>query len=310
MKTKIVVGSRGSELALIQAESTAAKIRETNPGIEVSLCQIVTRGDRNHHTQLDSIEGSGVFVKELEEALLDGRIDLAVHSLKDMPTQIPSGLYLAAVSERNDPRDVLVSRGEKLAELAPGARIGTGSLRRAVQLSVCRPDLEVCGIRGNVDTRLRKVADGEFDGLILAAAGLKRLGREDRIIEYLSIEHFLPAVGQGALGIEARLDDKDVARIILSLNHLPTWQSITAERAFLSALGGGCRAPIAALGTVDGATLRLEGMVADVGGKKILPGSEEGSATVAEELGVRLAQKLLAMGAEEFLAEAKKDENR
>ncbi len=302
MSRRIIVGSRGSKLALIQAESVVAKIREANPSIEVGISRVVTGGDRNRHLQLDQVAGIGIFVKELEEALLDGRIDLAVHSLKDMPTQIASGLCLAAVTERLDPRDVLVSRGERLVELAYGAKIGTGSLRRAVQLSVCRPDLEICGIRGNVDTRLRKVADGEFDGVILAAAGLKRLGREDRIIEYLSIEHFLPAVGQGALGIEARLDDKEVARIIVPLNHLPTWQGIIAERAFLSALGGGCRAPIAALGTVDGTTLRLEGMVADVGGKKILPGSEVGSATTAEEVGVRLAQKLLAMGAEEFTA--------
>ncbi len=304
MSRRIIVGSRGSKLALIQAESVVAKIRETNPDIEVSISHIVTKGDRNRHVQLDHMAGIGVFVKELEEALLDGRIDLAVHSLKDMPTQIPSGLYLTAVTERLDPRDVLVSRGERLVELAAEAKIGTGSLRRAVQLSACRPDLEACGIRGNVDTRLRKVANGEFDGVILAAAALKRLGWEDRVSEYLPTEHFLPAVGQGALAIETRLYDKEVAKIVVPLNHLPTWQSITAERAFLSALGGGCRAPIAALGAVNGAVLRLEGMVADVSRKKVLHSSEEGSNTAPEELGMRLAHKLLAMGAEEFLAEA------
>ncbi|MDP2729401.1 MAG: hydroxymethylbilane synthase [Dehalococcoidales bacterium] len=310
MSRKIVVGSRGSKLALIQTNSVVARIRETNPGIEVSVSQIATRGDRERHIQLDAFEGSNIFVKELEEALLDGRIDLAVHSLKDMPTQIPSGLYLAAVTERVDPRDVLISRGEKLAELPPGARLATGSLRRAVQLGACRPDLEVCGVRGNVDTRLAKAAGGEFDGVILAAAGLARLGRSDRVTEYLSVEHFLPAVGQGALGIEARLDDKEIAGIVLPLNHLPAWQSITAERSFLTALGGGCRAPIAALGTVDGTRLRLDGMVAGVLSKKILRSSEEGNAEEAEELGVRLAQKLVKMGAEEFLAEAKRDESR
>lgn len=310
MSRKIVVGSRGSPLALIQTGSVVAKIREANPGIEVSVCQIATKGDREPHIQLDAIEGSNIFVKELEEALLEGRIDLAVHSLKDMPTQIPSGLYLAAVTERVDPRDVLISRGERLTELAPGARLATDSLRRAVQLNACRPDLEVCGVRGNVDTRLGKVADGEFDGVILAAAGLERLGWEDRITEYLSTEHFLPAVGQGALGIEARLDDKEIASIVLPLNDLPTWQSITAERSFLSALGGGCRTPIAALATVDGTRLRLEGMVAGAGSKQILRNSEEGSTALAEELGVRLAQKLVNMGAEEFLAEAKRDESR
>ena len=310
MSRRIVVGSRGSKLALIQAEYVVTKIRETNPSIEVSISQIVTKGDRDRHVQLDQMAGIGVFVKELEEALLDGRIDLAVHSLKDMPTEIPQGLCLAAVTERLDPRDVLVSRGKRLAELASGSKVGTGSLRRAVQLNSCRPDLEVCSIRGNVDTRLRKVADGEFDGVILAAAALKRLGWEDRISEYLSTEHFLPAVGQGALAIEIRSDDRGVAEIVAPLNHLPTRQSVTAERAFLSALGGGCRAPIAALGTVNGTVLRLEGMVADFRKTKLLCSSEEGGATAPEELGAKLAQKLLAMGAGEFLTEAKKDESR
>ena len=306
MRKRIVVGSRGSKLSLIQAEYVVAKIRETNPDIEASISQIVTKGDRNRHVQLEQMASIGVFVKELEEALLNGQINLAVHSLKDMPTQIPSGLYLAAVTERLDPRDVLVSRGEKLVELASGAKVGTGSLRRAVQLGVCRPDLEVCSIRGNVDTRLQKVVNGEFDGVILAAAALKRLGWEDRISEYLSTEHFLPAVGQGTLAIETRLDDSEVVNIVVPLNHLPTWQSITAERAFLSALGGGCRAPIAALGTVDGTTLKLEGMVADVRKRKVLHSSEEGSTVAPEELGVSLAQKLLALGADEFLAEVRK----
>ena len=305
MRKRIVVGSRGSKLSLIQAEYVVAKIRETNPDIEASISQIVTKGDRNSHVQLEQMVGIGVFVKELEEALLDGRIDLAVHSLKDLPTQIPSGLYLAAVTERLDPRDVLISRGEKFVELASGAKVGTGSLRRAVQLSVCRPDLEAYSIRGNVDTRLQKVANGEFDGVILAAAALKRLGWEDRVSEYLSTEHFLPAVGQGTLSIETRLNDGEVVNIVIPLNHLPTWQSITAERAFLSALGGGCRAPIAALGTVSGATLRLEGMVGDVRKRKILQSSEEGSTVAPAELGVRLAQKLLALGADEFLAEVR-----
>ena len=176
----VVVGSRGSKLALIQAESVVAMIRETSSDIEVSIKQVVTEGDRKRHVPLEHMDGIGFFVKELEEALLDGRIDLAVHSLKDMPTQIPSGLCLAAVTERLDPRDILVSRGESLAELAPGARIGTGSPRRAGPLNACRPDLEAISIRGNVDTRMRKVASGEYDGVILAAAALKRLGWSSR----------------------------------------------------------------------------------------------------------------------------------
>jgi hydroxymethylbilane synthase len=201
---------------------------------------------------------------------------------------------------------VLVSRGERLAELASGARIGTGSPRRAVQLAACRPDLEACSIRGNIDTRLRKVSDGEFDAVILAAAGLKRLGWEGRVSEYLPAEKFLPAVGQGALAIEIRLDDEEMAKIAVTLNHLPTWQCITAERTFLSAMGGGCRAPIAALGAVSGDILQLDGMVAEVSKGKILRFSEEGSVSAPQELGQSLARKLLAMGAGEFIAEATK----
>ena len=305
MKTKIVVGSRGSKLALIQAESVVAKIREINPHVEVGISKIVTKGDRDRHAQLDHMEGIGVFVKELEEALLTGRIDLAVHSLKDVPTEIPQGLCLLAVTERLDPSDVLVSKSGRLNELASGARIGTGSLRRAAQLTRYRPDLEVCSIRGNVDTRLRKVASGEFDGVILAAAAMLRLGWQDKISEYLPLEHFVPAVGQGTLVIETRLGDEEIAGLISPLNHRPTWQSITAERAFLSALGGGCRAPIAALGTVNSDTLKLEGMVADASGKKMLRAAEEGSTIFPEELGTRLAQRMQRMGAAEFITEVR-----
>ncbi len=305
MRRKIIVGTRGSKLALIQAESVVTRIREVAPRLQVTISKIVTKGDRNRHVQLDRMAGVGVFVKELEEALLSGQIDLAAHSLKDVPTQIHQGLCLASVTERLDPRDVLVSRGEKLAGIAAGSRIGTGSLRRVVQLSACRPDLEVCSIRGNVDTRLRKVAEGEFVGVILAAAAMQRLGWEEKISEYLPPEHFLPAVGQGALVVEARLDDTEVAELIAPLNHLPTWQCVTAERAFLKSLGGGCRAPIAALGTVKNGTLQLEGMVADIRTRKMIHASVEDSALSPEQLGARLAQKLRGMGADEFIAEAK-----
>ena len=305
MRRRIIVGTRGSKLALIQAESVLTKIRELAPRFEVAISKITTKGDRSIHVQLDHMEGIGVFVKELEEALLSGRIDLAVHSLKDMPTQIPQGLCLTAVTERLDPRDVLISRGEKLAELTAGSRIGTGSLRRSVQLSACLPDLEACGIRGNVDTRLRKVAEGEFAGVILAAAAMRRLGWEEKISEYLPLEHFLPAVGQGALAVEARSDAQELTELVAPLNHVPTCQGVTAERAFLEALGGGCRAPIAALGTVKDGALKLEGMVAGVRTRRIIRTSVEDSALSPEELGVRLAQKLLAMGADEFIAEAK-----
>jgi len=303
MRTRIVVGSRGSKLALIQTESVIAKIREVNPHVEMSLSKITTAGDRDRRTPLDQI-GVAVFVKELEEALLDGRIDIAVHSLKDVPTEIPQGLCLLAVTERLDPRDALVAKS-RLNELVASSKIGTGSLRRAVQLTRYRPDLKVCSIRGNVDTRLRKVSAGEVDGIMVAAAAMLRLGWEDRVTEYLSLEHFLPAVGQGALVVEARLDDSELADLILPVNHVPTWQGVMAERAFLRALGGGCRAPIAALSTVNGATLKLEGMIASPDGKGMLRASEEGSANSPEEVGVRLAQKLLDMGASEFIAEVR-----
>ncbi len=305
MRADIIIGSRGSQLALIQSESVAAKLSALNPSLKVSVSKIVTKGDRNRHAQLDRMEGVGIFVKELEEALIGGSIDLAVHSLKDMPTEIPQGLCLAAVTERLEPRDVLVSRAGKLAKLSPGARIGTGSLRRATQLAAYRPDLKISDIRGNIDTRLRKVSSGDFDGVILAAAAMIRLGWEAKISEYLPLEPFLPAVGQGALGIETRLGDGDIAELVSSLNHLPTWQSVTAERAFLSALGGGCRAPIAALGTVAGSTLILKGMVADVNGRRRLYASAEGNTAYPEEVGTKLARRMLSMGASEFISEAK-----
>lgn len=300
MRTRVVVGSRGSKLALIQTESVVASIREINPCLELSIRKIVTAGDRDRHTRLDQI-GVAVFVKELEEALLDKRIDLAVHSLKDVPADVPRGLGLLAVTRRLDPRDALVAKS-RLEELAPGSRIGTGSLRRSVQLAQYRPDLNVCGIRGNVDTRLRKVSSGEVDGVIVAAAAMLRLGLEDRITQYLRPDHFLPSAGQGALVIEGRLDDKDMAELASPINHLHSWQSVIAERAFLRTLGGGCRAPIAALGTVDSTTLKLEGMIASVNGKKILRASQEGTAASPEDAGMRLAQKMLDMGASEFIA--------
>ncbi len=305
MRRKLIVGSRSSKLAVIQTKSVVAHIKEANPDLEVSISKIVTKGDRNRRTQLDRMAGIGVFVKEIEEALLDGRIDIAVHSLKDVPTEIPQELCLLAVTERLDPRDVLVSRTGRLDEIPPGSKIGTGSLRRTVQLAQYRPDLETCGIRGNIDTRLRKVSSGEVDGVILAAAAILRLGWEDKISEYLPIESFLPAVGQGTLVIEARLDDGEVAELVSPVNNLPTWQSITAERTFLSALGGGCRAPIAALGTVSNTTLKLQGMVADVSGQDVLYASQEGNAMAPEEIGAQLAQKMLNMGASEFISEVR-----
>ena len=231
-----------------------------------------------------------------------------MHSLKDVPTELPPRLCLRAVTERLDPRDALVAKS-KLSELAAGATIGTSSLRRTIQLMGCRPDLRARPIRGNIDTRLGKVARGEFDGVIVAAAAMLRLGWQERITEYLPLEHFLPAVGQGALVAEARVDDVDIATLVSPLNNLTSWQGIAAERAFLHALGGGCRAPVAALGTVSGNKLRLEGMVASINGRRVLRALEEGSAASAEEIGAKLAEKMMGMGAAEIIAEVRKSES-
>ena len=236
--------------------------------------------------------------------MLAGTIDMAVHSIKDMPAMISPRLKLAAIIKRVDARDVLVSgTGRGLMELSSGATIGTGSQRRAVQLRTCRPDLQVCQIRGNVDTRLRKTYSGEFDGIILAAAALIRLGWQDKITEYLSMESFLPAVGQGALAIEIRADDAEIARLVSPLNHEPTWQSVLAERNFLRHLGGGCRAPIAALGVVIGDILELRGMVASADGNRILQDRQEGPANAPEQVGRLLAQKMLQKGAYQLITE-------
>ncbi|MBC8274171.1 MAG: hydroxymethylbilane synthase [Chloroflexi bacterium] len=302
---KITIGTRGSRLAVIQAQWVLTKLREAAPGLEASLVKITTRGDRYSGTALDKFAGQGVFVKELEKALIDGEIDLAVHSLKDMPAEIPHGLFLAATTARLDPRDALISRAGKSAELAPGSMIGTGSHRRAVQLRALRPDLETCGLRGNIDTRLRKVTEGEVDGIIVAAAALIRLGWQDKITEYLPTNYFTPAVGQGALGIEIRSEDKETALLASAINHELTWQNVTAERTFLRALGGGCRAPIAALGIVSDDVLKLSGMVASIDGSRILRATEEGDAHAPEQVGKQLAQKMVDVGALDCISELK-----
>jgi hydroxymethylbilane synthase len=305
---KIIIGSRGSKLALVQAELVAAQLREVNPGLEVVIHKVVTQGDTNHHTQFNHIADTGIFVRELETALLSKEADLAVHSLKDMPTIIPEGLSLAAVTERLDTRDVLITNGRKLKDLPAGAVIGTGSFRRSAELLNYRPDLKVKAIRGNVDTRIQKALSGEIDGVMLAASAMKRLGWEDRITEYLPSEHFLPEIGQGALGIETRANDKETLAVVAHLNHQPTWYSIVAERAFLTALGGGCRAPIACLATVQNGKLKLDGLVGDTKGRRIIRESAQGKATDAEQIGLGLGRKMMGMGALELINEARTDD--
>jgi hydroxymethylbilane synthase len=296
-REKIIIGSRGSRLAMIQAEYVAAELRATCPDKEFEIRKIVTGGDRNRSIQLGSINSIGIFTKELEEALLDERIDIAVHSLKDMPTIIPEQLCLAGVLERSDPRDVLITHGERLNALKTGSRIGTGSLRRSIQLLICHPDLVIRNIRGNIETRLKKIQSGEVDGVILAAAAMIRLGWEKRITQYLSVDDFLPSAGQGVIGIETRQSDDDINELVSQINNFPTWQCVIAERVFLNTLGGGCRAPIAALATLDGEQLHLDGMVASSDGTKMLRSSRKGGINSAEETGRDLAKELLGLGA-------------
>jgi hydroxymethylbilane synthase len=296
MNNKILIGSRGSRLAIIQADTVARELKQAHPAITIETRKIVTEGDRNREISIDDAGDTGIFVKALEEALLNRSIDIAVHSLKDLPTLLPPGLCLAAVTRRLDPRDALVACAP-LAELKPGSRIGTGSLRRTAQLMHVRPDLHVCSIRGNVDSRLRLVSSGQLEGVIVAAAALLRLGWDDRITGYLPLESFLPAVGQGALAVEARDDDLRVGEMIKIINHLPTWQAVTAERAFLHAVEGGCRAPVAALATVHAGMIEIEAMVADREGSQIIRVSYQGNAVSPQQAGQNLARGMLEAGA-------------
>lgn len=301
----ITVGSRGSRLALRQTDLVLAELIRRFPGRRFEVQEVRTTGDRRSEVSLAAIGGQGVFVKELEAALRARRVDLAVHSLKDVPTEVGRGLVMAAVTERADVRDAVVSRGHRrLAELPAGSRVGTGSLRRAVQVRALHPDLEVVELRGNVDTRLRKVEEGLVDAAILAAAGLSRLGYLERAAELLDTDAMLPAVGQGALTLEARADDAEVIEMASTLDHCQTRLAVTAERAFLARLGGGCRLPMAALGIVEGDSLRLRGLIADPEGRRLLRGEAAGPASEAEALGASLAEQLLAQGAAELIAEA------
>lgn len=304
MNNKIVIGSRGSSLAMIQAESVAGELRQARPGIEIEIIKIVTEGDRNRSVSIDLAGDTGIFVKALEEALLNRSIDIAVHSLKDLPTVLPPHLCLGAVTRRLDPRDALVACSA-LADLKPGSKIGTGSLRRGAQLKHLRPDLEVCSIRGNVDSRLRRVSSGQLEGVIVAAAALLRLGWSDKITEYLPLEFFLPAIGQGALAVEAREGDGRVEEIIGPINHLPTWRAITAERAFLHTVEGGCRAPIAALASAHDDILEIQAMVSDREGEIIMKDSYRGPAEPPQEAGEKLALRMLKAGAADLIKDAR-----
>ncbi|MBE9536261.1 MAG: hydroxymethylbilane synthase [Proteobacteria bacterium] len=307
-KDKLTIATRGSMLALWQANHIKDCIEKEHPGISVELLKIKTTGDIIQDVPLAQVGGKGLFVKEIEEALLDGRADLAVHSLKDVPTELPDGLGLALITERQDARDALISQGNKsLMDLPHGAKIGSSSLRRQCQLLKVRPDLDIISLRGNLDTRLKKVEETkEFDAIILAAAGLNRLGWEKRISECIEPEIMLPAIAQGALGIETRNDDKETNGLIAFLNHPESAATVTAERALLKHLEGGCQVPIAAYGELDEDSLRLRGLVGSIDGKTLITGELNGTTATAEALGIELAEQLLDKGAGEILEEVYK----
>lgn len=297
------IGTRGSELALTQASLVAEQLRALRPGLEVELVTITTTGDRIQDRSLSQIGGKGLFVKEIEKALLDGEVDLAVHSAKDLPAEQPPGLIISAVTRREDPRDVLVSRhGLGLDELPRGAAVGTSSLRRAAQIKHYRTDLELVPLRGNVGTRLRKLEEMSLDAVILAAAGLARMGWLDRVTEYLPEEICLPSAGQGALALETRAEDAEVIRIVSGLADPDAVAAISAERAFLARLEGGCQVPVGALARMDGQVLVLKGLIADVEGRRLVRGSTQGKPREAARIGLDLAETLLASGGEEILS--------
>lgn len=303
-RSTLVIGTRGSQLAMWQAEWVQGQLKQMVPDLIVVLQRIQTSGDKIQDVPLAKVGGKGLFVKEIEEALLRKDIDLAVHSMKDMPAVLPDGLRIVCIPEREDPRDALLTRdGKTLDALPMGARVGTSSLRRQSQLLHARPDLHIEMLRGNVDTRLRKLQENHFDAIVLAASGLKRLGWESHISECLSVDVSLPAIGQGALGIEGRTDDGFVHEVLARLEHPATRITVTAERALLKRLEGGCQVPIAGHAVLDGECLTLDGLVASLDGKRYVRYSLAGSMSEAESLGTKVAEELLARGAKHILQE-------
>jgi hydroxymethylbilane synthase len=301
-RLSLVIGTRGSSLAIWQAEWIQARLREIAPALTVTLQRIKTSGDKILDVPLAKIGGKGLFVKEIEEALLQGDIDLAVHSMKDVPTVLPDPLEILCVPAREDVRDALISReGLTLDRLPPGARIGTSSLRRQSQLLHYRPDLHIVMLRGNVETRLRKLKHGDYDAIVLAAAGLRRMGWEGEVTEYLSLDISLPAIGQGALAIEGRRDDQFVRALLSKLNDPTTHTAVTAERALLDRLQGGCQVPIAAHASIEQNRLSLAGLVSSTDGKTLIRDAVVGGVSEARALGIRLAEQLLAAGGDVIL---------
>jgi hydroxymethylbilane synthase len=304
MPSELKIGTRGSQLALFQANWVKEQLARAHPDLKVTLAKIKTTGDKIQDAPLAKIGGKGLFVKEIEEALLQKRIDLAVHSIKDVPTEFPKGLHLSVITKREDPRDVLIANdGRSLRDLPQGAKIGTSSLRRQAQLLHFRDDFELIPLRGNLDTRLKKLKTMNLDGIVLALAGVKRLGFEERITEIIPLEVSLPAIGQGALGIETRMADQEVESQIRFLNDRDSSITVSAERAFLGKLEGGCQVPIAAFARILMTTLQIDGLVGTTDGKKLIRHHVEGPVEKAESLGVELAEILLCEGAKEILDE-------
>jgi hydroxymethylbilane synthase len=327
---KIIIATRGSKLALWQAEWVKAELERRNPDIRIELKKIKTTGDKILDVPLAKVGGKGLFVKEIEEALMRKGADLAVHSMKDVPVDLPEGLHIAAVCKREDPRDALISNVQRstfnvqrFKNLPKGAKVGTSSLRRMCQLLSVRPDLNIAQLRGNLDTRIRKLDEGQFDAIIVAAAGVKRLGLAQRITEILDAGISLPAIGQGAVGIECRVNDKFINKLLEPLNHTETAVCVRAERAFLRKLEGGCQVPIAGHARLvkiqdsgckiqdsknsslvtDHSSLVIDGLVGSISGDRIIKDSIEGNPDKAEQLGTKLAEMLISKGAGKILAE-------
>lgn len=302
MPREIRIATRKSALALWQAEHVKARLKAAHPGLQVSLVPMVSKGDKLLDAPLAKIGGKGLFVKELETALLEDQADIAVHSMKDVPMDFPAGLGLFCICEREDPRDAFVSNTyDSLDALPAGSVVGTSSLRRQAQLLARRPDLNIHFLRGNVNTRLAKLDAGDYDAIILAAAGLIRLGFEERIRASITVEHSLPAGGQGAVGIECRVADSELQQLLAPLNHTETALRVTAERAMNKRLNGGCQVPIACYAILEGEQLWLRGLVGEPDGSRLLRAEQRGSAEDAERLGIEVAEALLAQGAGEIL---------
>ena len=322
-KSRIVIGTRGSKLALYQAEFIRSELKRLYPDLEIEISKIKTTGDKILDVPLAKVGGKGLFVKEIEDTLLKNEVNIAVHSMKDVPTEFPDGLHLAVICKREDPRDAFVSKIRDLRfeirsfkALPSGAKVGTSSLRRSCQLLNIRPDLKILQLRGNLDTRIRKLDEGQFNAIILAAAGVKRLGLENRMTEILPVDISLPAIGQGAIGVECRINDEEINNLIAPLNHPETSLCVKAERAFLKRLEGGCQVPIAAYARIinnpptpplvkggEGGLLIMDGLVGSISGEKVIKGHIEGNPENAELLGITLAEDILSRGALEILNE-------